>query len=178
MSQRIIAVAGVSGVGKSTFIKNISIELEVQHLQASFLIKEAARERDLKGLEQDALRDLDIDENQALLIHGFNKHKDKSAVVVLDCHTVIDTLNGLVAISPVVFKEIGVSHMIILTDDPAVILSRREKDQGRSRPKRNEFEIESYQYNSILQGYKISQEIEIPLTICKVSCARSVGFIF
>lgn len=178
MNQRIIAVAGVSGVGKSTFIKQLSDEFLIQHLQASFLIKEGARLRDIKGLEQDALRGLDIDENQALLIYGFKHHKDEAAVIVLDCHTVIDSPNGFVSISPVIFKEIGVSHMIFLTDSPEAIAARRNIDQSRARPKRSVAEIDKYQFESFMHGYKITQEIGVPFTVCKLGCAKSLKNFF
>ncbi|MFG6159174.1 ATP-binding protein [Halomonas sp. 1390] len=178
MTQKIVAVAGVSGVGKSSFIKKLSDDFPVQHLQASSLIREGARIRDLESIGQDFLRELDIDENQALLVLGFERLKDKSSFVVLDCHTVIDTPGGLVPISPSVFRAVGVAHLLVLTDDAEVIEARRRGDKERSRPIRTSSEIFDYQLNSVIQGYNISQEIGVPLTVCKIEHARSLDFIW
>lgn len=178
MTRKIVAITGVSGVGKSYFVEEIKKDVNIQHLQASSLIKEGAIQKSSDYFGQDFLRENDIDINQLNLIRGFNGLKDDYVDIVLDSHTVIDTPRGYSYISPSVFKEIGVTHLVMLTDEPKNIVFKRERDSNRKRPKRNELDIFNYQKACLLHAYEISQCTEIPLIVCKVSCANSLHFLF
>lgn len=178
MTRKVVAITGVSGVGKSYFVDEMKKGLDIQYLQASSLIKEGAIQKNSDYYGQDFLRESDIDLNQLHLIRGFSGIKDNNVDIVLDSHTVIDTPKGYNYISPTVFKEIGVTHLVMLTDEPRNIAFKRENDSSRQRPKRNELEIFNYQRTCLLHAYEISQCAEIPLIVCKVSCANSLRFLF
>src|SRR5690242_8893414 len=115
MTPPVVAVAGLSGVGKSTLLTRLKNAIPMQILQASALIKEARASRDGESLTLDALRAVDLDENQRLLAQGFARRVDRAAsLVVLDCHTVIETPGGLIRIDPRVFDLMNVRAMVFL----------------------------------------------------------------
>ncbi|PMW76648.1 adenylate kinase, partial [Pseudomonas sp. FW306-1C-G01A] len=64
MSQKIIAVVGVSGVGKSTFLKKLQSKVEFQLLQASDVIRQQIQNKENQHLNAEVLRHANIDENQ------------------------------------------------------------------------------------------------------------------
>ena len=82
MKQRVVALTGISGVGKTTFLRKLSAMREFQHLTGGTLIA-AARN---KGSDaRDSLRHADLEENQRLLIQGFALEKDpKANLIVMD----------------------------------------------------------------------------------------------
>lgn len=161
--RRVIAVVGISGVGKSTAIARARTAVVFEHLQASVLIK---TERDRQGeVRHDSLREHDINDNQALLLSGFRLTAPDSGLVVLDGHTVIDTPDGLVEIASEVFGLIGVSRFVALTDAPEKILQRRLADSERKRPERSVDELHAHQERSILVAHRAALALRIPLVV-------------
>jgi adenylate kinase len=67
MTQSIIALVGISGVGKSTLLCELSKDLSFQHLQASALIKSEREAATLFETSTDDLCNANIADNQALL---------------------------------------------------------------------------------------------------------------
>lgn len=170
MKQSIVALVGISGVGKSTLLKAALDHVPFQHLQASALIKAAKEAITTSPVAADDLRQADINDNQALLVHGFGSARSPDEpLIVLDGHTVIDTPSGLVGIEPRVFAELGVTRFIFLADDPAAISLRREKDQSRSRPRRSTEELEEHQMQALLNAFVAARHLDVPLLVFTVS---------
>lgn len=166
MKQAIVAFVGISGVGKSTLLKAASNRLSFQHLQASSLIKDAREAITTSPIAADDLRRASINDNQALLIDGFNNARSpEEPLIVLDGHTVIDTPSGLVRIEPRVFAALGVTQFILLVDDAQAISSRRDSDQSRNRPKRSPQELEEHQTQALLNAFAAARELNVPLTV-------------
>ena len=166
MSRRkVVALAGLSGIGKSTLLKDARRGLVFEHLQASDLINTERHERQGKPVSHDLLREGDIDGNQALLISGFMRHAPKDGLIVLDGHTVIDTPSGLVEISPSVFSAIEVSRFVIVIDDVEKIALRRLSDAQRTRPVRSHEELAEHQERSVLAAYRAALTLNVPLFI-------------
>ena len=69
MSQRVVAFTGISGVGKTTFLKKFTEQMAFQHVTGGSLIAAA---RNAVSDSRDDLRYSDLDENQRLLIQGFH----------------------------------------------------------------------------------------------------------
>lgn len=166
MKPFIVAIVGLSGVGKSTLLKGIVEQVPFQHLQASALIKQAREELSKASISTDQLRQANIDDNQALLIQGFAHAIDQTArVVVLDGHTIIDTPTGLVRIEPDVFRQIDVQQFVFLAAPPATIHSRRSSDASRKRPVRTEEELREHQHQALLSAFESAQALDVPLTV-------------
>lgn len=129
MIQKTIALVGISGVGKTTFLKNLASELTFQHLTAGTLISEG---KSLEREDRDKLRLSNINENQRLLILGFHRARDPNIpFVVMDGHVVIHGAEGLEIIGSDVFEALGIDAMMHLVAPPERILENRLKDAGR-----------------------------------------------
>ncbi len=136
----------------------------MQILQAGALIKEARAWKDGQNLTLDALREVDLDENQSLLAQGFARRIDRAAsLIVLDCHTVIETTGGLVRIDPRVFVPMNVRAMVFLEDEPEEIAQRRRNDATRQRPSTQD--LRSVQAEARRQACTITAALNIPLFV-------------
>ena len=163
---KLIAVVGLSGVGKSTLIRGVSAGRAVQHLQASALIQAEQARSALKVESPEALRLGPVLDNQALLVAAFHRLvQPKPDLVLLDGHVLIDGRDGLVAIPSDTFAAVGCEAMILLRDAPDRILARRRADTGRPRPYRSALELASQQQlaSSIADG--ICRTLGIPLYV-------------
>lgn len=164
-NRRIVAVVGISGVGKSTALARAQVSLTFTHLQASALIKAEHELRQQKFVDHDTLREANIDDNQTLLIDGFHRAVPDSGLVVLDGHTIIDTPIGLVEVESSVFRQIGASRIIVLTEEPEKIWQRRPSDSQRMRPMRSIDELRRQQDCSLVAARRAALELRIPLVI-------------
>ncbi|KAF5880555.1 MULTISPECIES: AAA family ATPase [Rhizobium] len=170
MSRRkVVALAGLSGIGKSTLLEDARRRLVFEHLQASDLIKSERQERQGKPVAHDLLREGNIDDNQTLLLSGFMRHAPKEGLIVLDGHTIIDTPDGLVEISPSIFSAIGVSRFVVLVDDVEKIALRRLSDTRRTRPFRSSEELAEHQERSVLATYRAALALRVPLLIVSLN---------
>ncbi len=163
--QKTIFVAGVSGVGKTTFLKSLACRTEFQHLTASQIIKDQKRHIKSQGMTSEELRLANIGDNQKVLIDGFHRQKTPQiGLIIIDGHTVIDTPEGLVEIEGSVFKRLGIDHFIFLKENPAEILKRRQADLSRERPLVHAELIEEHQAISFSVTAKIAETLSVPLT--------------
>lgn len=175
MTQIVIALLGISGVGKTTFLRKLLESLQFQQLQASALIKEGREIAENAPIDIDSLRSADIDQNQKYLTAGFVQAVDPDAkIVILDGHSVIDTPNGLVPIEAVVFSQLGIKGVIFLADDPAQVILRRQGDLTRNRPVRDLSDLTKYQDISLLNSVKICRELMVPLIVVNNDQCESV----
>lgn len=163
--RRVVALAGLSGVGKSTLLKEARRRLVFEHLQASDLIRAERQERQGNPIAHDILREGNIDDNQALLISGFMRRAPEEGLIVLDGHTIIDTPDGLIEISPSVFSAINVSRFVVLVDEVEKIALRRLSDTRRMRPARSHEELAEHQQRSVLSAYRAAIALSVPLFI-------------
>lgn len=163
--RKVVALVGLSGVGKSTLLEDARRRFSFGHLQASDLIKAEKQERRDNTVAHDLLREGNIDDNQTLLISGFMRYAPEEGLVVLDGHTVIDTPDGLVEILPSVFKAIDVCRFVVLVDDVEKIALRRLSDTRRTRPFRSPEELVEHQERSVLAAYRAALVLRVPLFI-------------
>ncbi|MFG1180815.1 ATP-binding protein [Xanthobacter versatilis] len=176
MSRRkVVALTGLSGVGKSTLLEYARRTLIFELLQAGDLIKAERQERQGQYVAQDLLREGNIDDNQALLISGFMRSAPEKGLIVLDGHTIIDTPDGLVEISPSVFSAIDVSRFVVLVDDAEKIALRRLSDTRRTRPSRSPQELAEHQERSVLAAYRAALALRVPLFIVPLNERRDIA---
>jgi adenylate kinase len=166
MRQAVVAVVGVSGVGKSALLREIATNVEFQHLSAGALIGEGRNAVGASRVGQDDLRAANIDDNQILLVHGFQEARDPNAhLVVIDGHTIIDTPSGLVRIAPHVFECLNVSQFVFLADEPEAIRQRRLSDGTRQRPARTAEELGEHQAQALLCAFDAALRLDVPLSV-------------
>jgi adenylate kinase len=157
MSQRTIAFVGISGVGKSTFLRSAAKKIPFQHLTAGSLIGRA------RESECDRLRLQNIDENQRLLVAGFEMAKNSTgSLVVIDGHVIIDAGNGLQAIGADVFAALSVGAIVHLEAKAMQILTYRQGDKSRDRPTLSVNELAAHQIRSRNAALDISRSLTIP----------------
>jgi adenylate kinase len=160
----VVAVSGLSGVGKSTLIAKLGATIPLHHLQAGALIKQARQAMGEVAVTHDQLRSLNLEQNQELLIRGFKlKQQSCPGLIVLDCHTVIEHDAQLTRIEPLVFGAIGIDKMIFLIDDPQSIAVRRQKDLTRSRPVLTVERLRLIQEEGADHAAKICSTLGVPL---------------
>lgn len=165
MKARIIALTGISGVGKSTLVESLTTSLPLEHLQAGLSIMEG---RDAIGnsSRHDQLRLADIDENQRYLVEGLRRRAGACVgLVVLDGHTVIEKDEELILIDPAVFRAMSIKGMIFLEDDPAAIAERRRHDASRNRPLPSVERLRRVQDAAREQAVAICWELGVPLHV-------------
>jgi adenylate kinase len=163
MTRRIVALTGLSGVGKSTLLRTLAASVPFEHFQASALIREG-RAAESAALSSDQLRLADIDENQQLLIRGFKvKASTNAGLIVLDGHTLIERDDELTRIDARVFREIGINKMIFLSDDPKCIVERRRNDATRDRPVPDIDRLRQIQNEALNHAAVICRMLGVPL---------------
>ena len=132
MNAPVIAFVGISGVGKTTFLRSLGEHVSFQHLTGGSLISAG---RQSPEMVRDTLRFANLDENQRLLLQGFSlKHDEFAQLIIMDGHVVIDTDDELQKISIDVFKELRIKMMVHLEANPILIAQNRDQDRARNRP--------------------------------------------
>ena len=163
MTQQIIALAGISGVGKTAFLNRLAQSVDFQHVTGGSLIAAA---RAAPPENRDAIRYADLDENQQFLIEGFALTRDPNAkIVVMDGHAVIDDGQRLSEIPCGVFEALDISVMVHLEGDPEQIVANRRKDTSRSRPSYSVGVLEQHQEFSRAHANLIADVLNIPFYV-------------
>lgn len=159
MSLRVIAFTGISGVGKTTFLNRFSNLVAFQHVTGGSLIAAA---RDAAPDDRDAMRHADLDENQRLLIRGFDLVRDPTAeLIIMDGHVVIDHGEGLTNISSDVFKALDVTVMVHLEANPERVAKNRRQETSRSRPSYGTERLAQHQHMSREHAQSIAKTLNI-----------------
>lgn len=162
---KVVAVVGISGVGKSTCIRQWAERVPLMHLQASALIKaeQAARNQAMSSSED--LRLGPVLDNQALLLNAFRRTTEGyDGLVIFDGHTLIDGVDGLMPIPASVFRDLGCEQIIFIHDTASAIVERRMKDKQRTRPLLPTDELNRHQDFALAIAQKIAEELGIELT--------------
>lgn len=164
----IIAVFGISGVGKSTLIGGvIKDHPEYAHIQAGTLIKRA-----LKDVPRDKLRLADpekIIKNQSLLIEEFwNDIQEYGySCVIFDGHSIIDTGKTLIEVPTDIIAALKPCKIIFVYDDPQNIHSRRKNDDTRKRSDASVDQIKDEQDRAMKQAECYATALDVPFASIK-----------
>lgn len=149
MKKEIIFIAGVHGVGKTTFCDELKCRLLLPSYTASKLIKAFNETLDFpdKKIKE-------IDTNQDALINSI-KHNVEEQKFILDGHFVLYNENGTIQKIPVdTFQNLNPSSIILLTEEPRTIHSRLES-RGKNGLSINEITL--LQNNEIIYAKEISK---------------------
>jgi adenylate kinase len=177
----VIALVGLSGVGKSTLLAKLEKRIPLKHFAASDVIKAELARSESRSASSEELRLGSVLDNQSLLVSGFARcTQGLEGLVVLDGHTVIDGSCGLIEIPAEVFAAAHVRHIIFLKAHPDQIAERRTND-ARSRPHRSPEQIREHQQVAITVTRKIAAQLYVPLTIIQsdnLTCLRELFYKF
>jgi adenylate kinase len=171
----VLAIVGLSGVGKSTLIGQFEKELPLRHFTASELIKSELALRESQVATSEELRLGPVVDNQILLGSAFARRTEGlEGPVVLDGHVVIDGASGLVDIPASVFGGLGVQHMLFIRASADEVAERRQKDALRARPQRTITEITAHQEHALRRAKTITGQLGIPLAVLDVSNKEAI----
>jgi len=160
---KICVLVGLSGVGKSYLIKQLTAkESHYVHFSAGELIRKRR-----SNIDHDELRLLPDDEilrNQYLLIDQFQQELSAvqdSVVVLFDAHMIIDTDSGFFEVPFDIFSRLSPDYFTYISENPETILSRRRADASRKRPTRTVDELDLQQKRSLELARSYSENLVI-----------------
>jgi adenylate kinase len=162
----VVAVFGLSGVGKSWLIARYAEQVPVLHVQASQLLRDAKAALLRQEVTSEELRKGAVLDNQALLIDAFAQVRATAQMpVVFDGHSVVDTGDQLLEIPAQVIAALCPSMIVFVESDATAIIERRRNDVSRERPARSVEEIQAHQSRAreICRGY--AKTLQVPLKI-------------
>lgn len=156
--RRIIFVGGVHGVGKTSFTSTVEASLNISSFSASELICKYK----LAPTDQHK-RVADIDQNQSDLLCAIAMYTRADQPFLLDGHfCLLDSKGEIQRIQPSVFQQIRPRAIILLQDEPALILERQRSRDGRCATV--EF-IAKFQAEEEAAAKKVSLIVGVPLLI-------------
>jgi predicted transcriptional regulator/adenylate kinase len=118
---KVIFVAGVHGVGKTTLCKAVAQKEGVLHKSAGEII----RERDAAALSSSTKSVGDINRTQRLLVEGVDQIRRGGRNLLLDGHfALINGLGEVEAIARNVFQALALDGIILIHDSPLEIYNR------------------------------------------------------
>ncbi|MCM2505502.1 AAA family ATPase [Aureimonas altamirensis] len=165
MKQEVTIVTGISGVGKSFLLNEVSRSNPFFIVSAGRTIMEQISDLTEKEVIYDDIRLLDLNENQELFQRGFERVRSQVADnLVVDAHVVVDTPEGLRHIDTTVFKKLGAKLMVFLEQEPRKIVENRLRDPLRNRPLRDAETLRHQQSEAKEHARKIAYELGIPFT--------------
>ena len=155
MHHKIIFIAGVHGIGKSTLCKSVCSKFHVIHHSASELITKYSH------IEfQSNARVKNINRNQHALIGAINKYLDTNKEYLLDGHFCLPDQDGEITEIPLsTFRAISPMAIILLHDNPSNIYSRL-KDRNRE-----EWDLDllsSFQEQELHYSRSVATKLDIP----------------
>ena len=153
-----IFVSGVHGVGKTYFCNKAKDMLGIITFSASNLISEQKR----VAFSKDKLI-LDIEDNQKYLMAAIQAIRNSHSRYLLDGHLCLLDGEGMVTRVPVeTFDELQPRAIIVLTEEPSIILERRKRRDGINA---NSEAIGSFQREEMSYAKELAERLGIPLKI-------------
>jgi len=158
----VVFAAGVHGVGKGYLCGSLAPIIDGEHITASSLIKNRKELGSAKAISG-------IDANQAILVEELAKFDTAKPVVLLDGHFCLYNKEFEIEfLSPVLFKELNVSYIVMLICSPSVVIDRlMKRDQNIANL--SIFHIEQLQNAELKHSRVISELLDIPIELIDVT---------
>lgn len=171
----VVAIFGVSGVGKSTLIRRfISDHQDWTHVSAGSLLKNAlkAQDRDALALSGKSI----IETNQGILVNEFwsEINSTKSNQILFDGHSVVNNGKEIVLVPLQNLREFRFCKIIYVYADAPTILKHRETDSARKRLMLGLREIETEQRLAMSHSQECALQLSIPFV--EIESGDLVGF--
>lgn len=165
--QTIIGLFGISGAGKTYTASTLAQKnSNVISVRASQIIAEYRDTISFQSLSHKV-----VDENQKILIEGFNKFKlvFSQKTIILELHNIIETPEGITYVDLEVFRELHIDKAIFLKLSPQALYSQRVNDKNRNRPHKTEQKLSDLQEKSLDYFCKIFEKLKLPYEIIEAN---------
>lgn len=163
---KLLAVFGLSGVGKSWLISRFASAHHVVHVQASQLLRDAKAAISGNVMISEELRTGPVLDNQALLTQAFSAIiLDAVQPIIFDGHCVVDNGNQLVEIPVEFIVALSASGLSFVQSHPSAIIERRLKDVTRPRPARSVEEIELHQNRAMSVCAEYAKRLQLAIHV-------------
>lgn len=153
--RRIIFIAGVHGVGKTTLCNELVARLSIEHFSASNLIAKEKEEEHLRSKQVE-----NIAGNQDYLVVALNKYCNSTNWYLLDGHfCLLNKNNEITRIPYSTYEGIDPSAILVLIDKPENIYARLN---SRDSIRHNLSLLKSFQEQEIFYAEDIRDKLNIP----------------
>lgn len=171
MQRTIIFVAGIHGVGKTSFCQQVATQLGLDHISASTLIRQAKQQS-----SDQSKAVANVFQNQDILISALNAYQWQSSALLLDGHfCLLTTENSVQPIATATFEHMRPASVILLYDKAETIQQRLQERDNRIYPLDL---LERFQATETKQAGSVCAELNIPLlTITSAEVAKALDFI-
>jgi adenylate kinase len=161
MTAKTVFIGGVHGVGKTHFCNSIVSRFDVAHVTASELIGRHVKHQIDKTVS-------DIEGNQLILAEELARYQTSCRTILLDGHfCLLDAASGVQNVPLETFRAISPCAIILLTDNPETIAERLSNRDSRVH---HSIElISELQSREIVRANLISQSLQVPISIIKVT---------
>ena len=153
-----VFISGIHGVGKTFFCNLLKEKYNIDCFSASTLISEKRK----MEFSSDKFV-LSIDKNHLFLLDAVNDLKALKKEFLLDGHFCLLNNAGKITRIPIsTFIDLEPDVIVLLTEDPAIILERRFVRDGISQSIE---EIELFQKEEIKYAKEVACQLHIPLLV-------------
>jgi len=160
LSRKIVFIAGIHGVGKTTLCDYLSTELSLKYYSASNLIRDYGRIKFPKSKHI-----VDISGNQDVLIRAINEFLEPDKMSILDGHFCLLDENGdITRIPSTTYKQMKPQAIICLYEDVDVICERLK---SRDRYSHDSGLLSTFQGAEISYAREISDSLGVPIFVGK-----------
>jgi adenylate kinase len=156
---KVIFVAGVHAVGKSTACNVLTEKLGIPNFRASQIIKGEQS----SAVDESSKLVADVAENQRLLIQGVRKILEKGNLLLDGHFTMRRKSDGdIETIHVDVFRELQICGVLLYTDEPGEISKRMHARDGVLQPVEM---LQSHQDAEVAHAKHVVATLAIPLVI-------------
>jgi adenylate kinase len=143
--QKVVCAFGVSGVGKSTMLRNyVASHKHWLHIVASEVLSDVTQQTS-ETLRMAGKDRIQLNQQLAVKRIAAIRAEHGECNVLLDAHSVIDNGEELIRVPASAIKELQPNLLLLIWDDPSKIKGRRENATDRPRPERTISQIDDYQ---------------------------------
>ncbi len=156
-TRRLVFIAGVHGVGKTTLCDRYAMQRGLLHKSASQLIREANQ----AAICSKSKAVKNIPDNQRLLVKAVQQYREAGNALLLDGHFALwDKEHRPQPLATSVFSQLAIDGVIVVHDSPASIARRlkRRDTHGASSA-----ELGELQRIELSRAVEVAKELGIPV---------------
>jgi adenylate kinase len=162
----VIAVFGISGVGKTWLASRLAAQRGLLHVQAGELLRQAKAIVDGQATTAEELRTGPVLDNQTLLVRAFEEVRSgKERDIVFDGHSLIDTEAGLVEVPVEIIEGLRPAGIVFVRAAPQDIARRRSADLSRRRPQRSVEQLAQHQELALSVCCRYHTALALPIFV-------------